>query len=238
MNLAKRSYEKELLDSDNIPFSDIMSTMRELNVINKLLGGHAITRKGVDFFLEKTDSERPLAIAEIGCGGGDNLTVIEHHLKKKGRQSTLTGVDMKTECITYSRRYAADDVTWIVSDYRNLTWPGNKPDIIFSSLFCHHFTDDELVDQLKWLKENSTSGFFINDLHRHYLAYYSISLLTRLFSRSQLVRHDAPLSVRRSFKKRDWKKFLSAAGITHYSIKWQWAFRYLICADNGARGNI
>jgi 2-polyprenyl-3-methyl-5-hydroxy-6-metoxy-1,4-benzoquinol methylase len=232
MNFTHRSYEKELLDNDNIPFADIVSTMRELNVINRLLGGHSITRKGINFFLGKTNPETPLTIAEIGCGGGDNLTAIKRHFKKTGRSVRLTGVDTKKECITYSRQYAAPDITWICSDYRNVVWPDKKPDIIFSSLFCHHFTDEELVGQLSWLKKNSNFGFFINDLHRHYLAYYSIALLTRLFSKSHLVKNDAPLSVSRAFKRRDWKKLLHAAGITQYEIKWEWAFRYLICAEN------
>jgi hypothetical protein len=46
MNFQKRSYQKELLDGDNIPFPAIAQTMRELNTINTLLGGHAITLAG------------------------------------------------------------------------------------------------------------------------------------------------------------------------------------------------
>jgi hypothetical protein len=56
-----------------------------------------------------------------------------------------------------------------------------NPDIIFSSLFCHHFNNDSLVKQLSWMKENATIGFFINDLHRHKLAYWLIKWLTKFF---------------------------------------------------------
>ena len=44
MNLQKRSYKKELLDSDDIPFQDIKRNMQELNFINTWLGGHDVTR--------------------------------------------------------------------------------------------------------------------------------------------------------------------------------------------------
>ena len=81
---------------------------------------------------------------------------------------------------------------------------------------------------MQWMKENSGLGFFINDLHRHAIAYYSIKFLTSLFSHSYLVKHDAPLSVRRGFKKEEWEKIFSNAGIIKYSIEWKWAFRYLI----------
>ena len=46
MNVTKRSYQKELLDGEQIPFADIKVNMEELNTINTLLGGHAITVKG------------------------------------------------------------------------------------------------------------------------------------------------------------------------------------------------
>jgi hypothetical protein len=78
------------------------------------------------------------------------------------------------------------------------------------------------------MKENSNIGFFINDLHRHSLAYYSIKWLTALFSGSYLVKNDAPLSVARGFKKKEWDNIFKAAGISNYKIQWKWAFRYLI----------
>jgi hypothetical protein len=102
------------------------------------------------------------------------------------------------------------------------------PDIIFSSLFCHHFSNAELVQMIQWMNRNSRQGFFINDLQRNPLAYYSIKWLTKLFSASYLVKNDAPVSVARGFIKKDWQQLLVQAGITNYSLRWQWAFRYLI----------
>jgi hypothetical protein len=81
---------------------------------------------------------------------------------------------------------------------------------------------------LQWMHRNSTHGFFINDLHRHPLAYYSISLLTRLFSKSYLVKNDAPISVLRGFTRDDWKRIFRDAGLDNYSCHWRWAFRWLV----------
>ena len=100
--------------------------------------------------------------------------------------------------------------------------------IIFSSLFCHHFTNEQLVEMLLWMQKNSLHGFFINDLHRHAIAYYFIKSATALFSQSRLVKNDAPVSVLRGFKKREWKDLFQKAGISNYSIKWKWAFRFLV----------
>ena len=78
------------------------------------------------------------------------------------------------------------------------------------------------------MKTNTRKGFFINDLHRHWLAYYSIQIITSIFSGSYLVKNDAPLSVARGFKKKEWATMIAAAGIANCSIQWKWAFRHLI----------
>jgi hypothetical protein len=84
------------------------------------------------------------------------------------------------------------------------------------------------MTMLQWMQQNSRVGFFINDLHRHPLAYYSIKWLTRLFSKSYLVKNDAPISVERGFIKKEWENLCAMAGIKPLSIQWQWAFRHLI----------
>ncbi len=231
MNFKHRSYQKELLDNDAIPFADIQQNMQELDVINSLLGGHRITLKGFNLL---RSGKKELHVCEIGCGGGDNLQAIYKWCKKLGIQTAFTGIDIKEECIAFAKDKNALPVytNWICSDYRDVHFTA-KPDIVFSSLFCHHFTDEELIQQLQWMQQQSAIGFFINDLQRNPLAYYSIQLLTRLFSKSYLVKNDAPLSVRRGFIKGEWKDIFGQANIASYKIEWQWAFRYLITYQHG-----
>jgi hypothetical protein len=82
------------------------------------------------------------------------------------------------------------------------------------------------------MRSNSTIGFFINDLHRHPLAYHSIKWITKIFSKSYLVKNDAPLSVLRGFKRKEWKGLFQQAGIDNYELQWKWAFRWLIVSAN------
>ena len=67
MDFNNRSYNKELLDRDDIPFSDIKQNMHELNVINSTLGGHHITLSGLRQLI---GNNKEIVICEIGCGGG------------------------------------------------------------------------------------------------------------------------------------------------------------------------
>jgi SAM-dependent methyltransferase len=225
-----RSYETELLDRDDIPFEDIKQNMKELDVVNTRLGGHSITKYGLkcllDLQLHKTNKE--IIICEIGCGGGDNLRVLKQYCWANKIEAKFIGVDINPHCIAFATSKKENSgIAFICSDYK-LTEFEQKPDIIFSSLFCHHFTDVQLVDMLGWLKQQSKLGFFINDLHRHWLAYYSIKCITSIFSKSYLVKNDAPLSVLRGFTKKEWEGLLKKAGVLDCKIVWKWAFRWLI----------
>ena len=55
--LTHRSYQKELLDCDDIPFEDIKKNMQELNFINTWLGGHSITIKGLQKLVAITEKQ-------------------------------------------------------------------------------------------------------------------------------------------------------------------------------------
>ncbi len=226
MDFNKRSYQKELLDRDDIPFNDIRQNMKELNIINSFLGGHDITIRGLQQLIA---DKKAITICEIGCGGGDNLKAIDDWCRKKKITTRLIGIDINADCIAVAQATLSSCQTeLLVADYRTISWKKNPPDIIFSSLFCHHFTEPELEWMLKWMHASARMGFFINDLHRHPLAYYSIKWLTTLFSNSYLVKNDAPLSVQRGFKRTEWKALLKDAGCSRYLLSWKWAFRWLI----------
>lgn len=225
MDFSIRSDLPELLDAPNIPAADIQRNMYELEIINRRLGGHAITWQG---FSDLKNNKQRIDVCEIGCGGGDNLKAIEKKLTRKKVNISFTGIDINPDCISVAEKLKwKSNIQFMVSDYKEVHFK-SKPDIILCSLFCHHFKEAELVGMIRWMYNNSKDGFVINDLHRHPIAYYSIRLLTHLFSRSYLVKHDAPLSVLRSFKRKELENLLQKAGIQQYTIQWKWAFRWLV----------
>ncbi len=229
LSLQSRSDNEELLDDETVPFDAIRKNMQELNTINRYLGGHAITISGVKKIIRQHALKNTITICEIGCGGGDNLLAIDKWCRKKNIQVNFIGIDIKPACIQFAQQQCASlNAQWITNDYLKADLTASKPDIIFSSLFCHHFEEPDLIIMMQWMKRHSSKGFFINDLHRHWLAYQSIRLLTSIFSKSYLVKNDAPLSVARGFKQVEWKAIFEKACIQHFILQWRWAFRHLI----------
>lgn len=225
----ERSYTKELLDESDIPRDLLYQNLSELEFINKYLGGHSISLKGMDDII--TSKSKTYHIIDIGCGGGDSLKAIAGWSKKNNIAIKLTGIDLKQDCIDYSTNNCKEysDIQFQQDDFRNSFSEKNSVDIVHASLFCHHFIESDIVEFIK-LCSNNGAIFIINDLERNPMAYYSIKLLTKLFSKSKLVKNDAPLSVLRGFKKTEWNSILKDAGIEKYTIKNCWAFRHLVIA--------
>ena len=132
IDFSHRSHQKELLDRNDIPFGDIVRNMRELNFINKWLGGHSITLKG---FKKIAGKKNNISVCEVGCGGGDNLDAIYKFCNKKKLDVKFIGIDINPKCIAFARRNAAiENINFFVSDYRQVEFKDPMPDVIFCSL--------------------------------------------------------------------------------------------------------
>jgi 2-polyprenyl-3-methyl-5-hydroxy-6-metoxy-1,4-benzoquinol methylase len=223
-----RSYQSELLDAPDIPKKILFQNLKELDLINRTLGGHSITLSGIRQLL--TDKNKTYNILDIGCGGGDAMKKMAGWARINGFKVKLTGVDMNPDCISYMKNACSEfsEINGVVSDYRDYLKKVENIDIIHCSLFCHHLKDEELIELFSYMNKYSNVGFIINDLQRHWFAYYSIKYITRLFNGSALVKNDAPLSVLRGFKKTELQKLFETASVKNVFINWKWAFRYLV----------
>lgn len=225
---SQRSYELELLDAPNIPKELLFKNLRELDVVNRLLGGHAITLSGIKKLV--INRNKIYRIVDIGCGGGDAMKKIAAWAKANKFVVELIGVDMNADAIRFMEAECKEfpEITGVASDYRDYLKSNTTIDIVHCSLFCHHLKDDELIELFQYMNQYAKVGFIINDLQRHWFAYYSIKFLTRLLNGSTLVKNDAPLSVLRGFRKEELNNIVQKAGVKSFSIDWQWAFRYLV----------
>jgi 2-polyprenyl-3-methyl-5-hydroxy-6-metoxy-1,4-benzoquinol methylase len=223
--LNRRSEQKELLDAEDIPTADLFQNLKELDTINTLLGGYDITFSALKKIIQPN---KTYTLIDIGCGGGDTLKHIKNWQIRKKLNLNLIGIDLKPECIEYANlQNPAQNIRYICDDYRNMFCHLQDIDIIHACLFCHHLTERQLIELIQFsLKRNII--LIINDLERNPIAYYAIKTLTALFSKSYLVKNDAPLSVARGFKKKEWLAIINKAGATDFTVKNKWAFRHEI----------
>ena len=226
-----RSTEEEIMDDLNYEGEILDKTLQELHFINTWLGGNNVIISGLRKLISIAEIEKlpqPLRIADLGCGGGDLMKLMASWAKKNQIKVEITGIDANPYIVNYAKKNTRDvpEIKYKTVNIFSPEFKTLKFDIITCTLFCHHFTSEQLEILFKQFKNQVTLGIVINDIHRHWLAYHSIHLLTSLFSKSFMVKNDAKVSVLRSFHKNELAEIFQKSGFNKFRIKWKWAFRY------------
>lgn len=228
ISFTNRSADVEIMDDLLCEGEVVDQTLRELDFINHWLGGNVVTLKALKSVWKNIPKDKTITIADLGCGSGEMLRIIAGLASRENRKVELIGVDANPNITRYATDHSKKNTNIQFFAYNVFDDPfkSQSYDIVLATLFTHHFSNHELVTLLQQLKSTTTRAVIINDIHRHPVAYYSIKWLTQLFSKSAMVKFDAPLSVMRAFTKNEWIFILKEAGIENYSLGWKWAFRW------------
>jgi SAM-dependent methyltransferase len=216
LDFSRRAHLSELMDGPS-GYAEFRDCLRDLEKVNRATFAYRPTLKWLEQFAGADDG--PLHILDVGCGGGDMLRRIEAWARSRGLAVQLTGIDLNP----YSARAACEltrgsSIEWVTGDvlaYR----PSIPIDLVISSLFTHHLNDAEIVNFVSWMERVAGRGWFINDLHRKIAPYYGFKALAWVMRWHRFVRHDGPVSIRRSFLREDWEAYCAAAGLRASDVR-------------------
>jgi hypothetical protein len=211
------------MDDFTINDERIDEALIELKIINKYLGGNSTSKKGVKKVLNNFSLTGSVKIIDAGSGAS-NILIAINNLRSR---LEIFGIDLNLTTCRFVRKNSPG-IKIICGNVLKLPLRKNSFDIAHASLFIHHFPEDQIKQILTSLIDSVKYAVIINDLRRSFFAFTGIKILTRLFSTSELVKNDAPLSVKRAFVKRDLVKILEGLNNIHFSIKRTWTFRWLI----------
>ncbi len=217
----KRSYRKEIMDDFSIVDERIERALVELEYVNKFLGGVSATKAGMKFLLNGKAQDE-ITVLDIGAGASDMFK----HLSDTFPSLKVFSIDRnKGICRVIKRN---NNALPVFGDAVKLPFKDESFSVVHASLFLHHFNGEEIKDIISAALSVSKDGVVINDLRRSVFALLAIKILTALFSKSKMVKNDAPLSVRKGFIKSELKNIMNELNIKDYNIKRKWAHRWLI----------
>ena len=222
MMLLKRSYEKEIMDDFSINNEHVDVAFDEIKLVNKFLGGISTSKDGFRLLLNNNIS-KVQKVLDIGSGASD----IFESLHKNYPNLRVYSLDRNKRACDIIRNKKGITLP-ILGDVLNAPVKPNCISVVHASLLFHHFTKEELKNIISDYMMIATDGIIINDLRRSVWALLGIRVLLFLFSKSSLVKNDAPLSVRRGFIKSELIDILKDLNLTNYKIKRKWAFRWLV----------
>lgn len=224
--LAERLIAEELMDDPDLDPVTYGNVVHDLARVNRLTLAYRPTLT----FLERTvGSNRQFSLLDVGFGDGDMLRRIARWAGTKGIEAKLVGVDLnpRSEQAARSADHSGGPVEYLTGDYADLA--GEGFDCIISSLVAHHMSRDELIAFLRFMDAEAALGWFINDLHRHRVAYLFYPLLAGLMRWHPIVRHDGKMSIARSYRPAEWAPLLAEADVR--GAKVERYFPYRLCVE-------
>lgn len=228
VDLRQRAHEPEWMDGDAVAPDVFAACIADLARVNTLTRARPATLAFIDRALAATPDGRTLTIVDVGYGAGDMLRAVERRLARRGRTARLIGFDINPRSEPVARKLAgpASAIDFRTGDAFAFD---EAVDLVISSLVTHHMDDAGIVAFLRWMESRATLGWFVNDLHRHWLAYHGFRALSAAMRWHPFVRHDGPLSVARSFRRDDWFSLLDQAGLAGTAqVRWVFPFRYCV----------
>lgn len=228
INTNRRSNRPEIMDDFDLQGEELKKTLKDLDKVNRWLGGNKITIEGVDYLLKKGSFEAPLKIIDVGCGNGSLLKEVAEFGKRRGLKMQLLGIDANEHAIDIARENTAEfpEIEFAALDVFSEKFRSREADIILCTLTLHHFSDDDIKHLMETFTEMASLGVVINDLQRSKTAYYLFEAFCAVFISNEINRKDGLTSILRSFRKEDLQKYGSGLKVREQIIDWKWAFRY------------
>jgi len=179
--------------------------------LNRWTRGYKPTLDFLTRILQQTGvTHEPLHIVDAACGHGDTLRHISRWAAKRSIPLRLTGIDINPYATRLARErdrhehIAPGTITWITANIfaTNLHHPA---DIILSSLFAHHLSDEAILKLLQWNQTTARTAWLISDLRRSQRAAKTFAWMTKVLPLHNMVTYDGLSSFRRALSLQEWQ---------------------------------
>ena len=228
VDFTKRSSQIEIMDTYTGTTEGLEVILKDINRVNRLLGGYRITLNAV-FELLKITNKESYTILDMGCAEGTMLRKLALVARKRNISLNLIGVDLNKQSLQLARRYSSDfpEISYMESDILTADFSHLQIDVVMTTLTLHHFSDEGVVQFVNQFNKLALIGVVINDLQRSLVAYYLFKVFSLFFIKTEIAKNDGLLSIRRAFRKRELVSYATKVKNASHNINWKWAFRYV-----------
>lgn len=235
MNLSRRIFDSELMDTLPMPMPEMRKTLEFLEITNKYFGGAAVVFKYLSSWSKRWNRNQAIRILDIGTGNASIPCSIARWARKKGFPVHITGIDIIPDIVHIAQQNAKEfsEITIKESDFlshQEQSQQNEKYDYAIASLLFHHLSSDSALHGLQIMDAIASRGIIVSDLHRTQAGYLMVTAASKLLGNS-IVQNDGPLSVRRSFRLHELNELAQKSGLNYLTPRKEPWFRISLTGE-------
>lgn len=227
-SLSVRSRQEEQMDAPDLDPATYAAVLADLAKVNRLTMTH---RPTIGFIRQALAGRKAFKLLDVGFGQGDMLRAIARWAKRKDIATDLVGIDLNPRSEAAARPVTPSGlpISYRTGDYADCA--GEGWDFVISSSVTHHMSDEQIHAFLRFMEAEAAMGWHVNDVRRHWFAYYGFPLLARIMLWHRMVREDGQLSIARSFREDEWWKLILDSGIDPLGASVVRRFPFRLCVE-------
>lgn len=197
---SARLIQPELLD--HVPPEVARPNLADLIRINRHFGGYSTLRGILQQVVQPGEA---FTLLDVGAASGDSARMIRTWYPA----ARIISLDYNFTNLEAAPRPK------VIADAFALPFPPGTFDFVTSSLFLHHFTNEQVVELLGAFYKTARRACLMIDLERHIIPYVFLPMSKPFFGWNKITIHDGKLSVRAAFRVKELQKIAASAGLTH-----------------------
>jgi ubiquinone/menaquinone biosynthesis C-methylase UbiE len=205
--VSPRAAIPELMDDPAVDPGELAANFDDIERANRLFGGVAPV-------LREVFAREPVWLLDVGCGSADIDRALLREARRRERRLEIVALDASDKVLAIARRRAGEEpfLRFVRAGACDLPFPNGAFDIVTCNLALHHFDPPEAVQALREMRRVARVTPLVCDLERSALAYFAARLFVEFGAGNRLTKHDAPVSVRRAYTKREAAELAKLAG--------------------------
>jgi SAM-dependent methyltransferase len=216
----------ELLDLDTTPAATKQRILADVERISRWLRLPPFWRRRITRMIleaRRTRRGRPVRVLDVGAGGGSLLFGLEDWANTNRVPVELLGADYEPAAVAAAQRRAGEEgrrATFRAADARRLEgFADGSMDIAVTTFMLHHLPPGDAACMLHQLDRVAAVNFFVFDVRRTMLAVPALWAFLRVGGFEAPTRHDAMVSLRRSYTPAELSALLGAAGVPNAKVE-------------------
>jgi SAM-dependent methyltransferase len=204
----------ELMDQRDLDPAERLRALQHLARVNSLFGGIQLV---LDLLPRLSDGlPAPIRILDVGTGYADIPRAVVRWARRRGRPVEIAALDRDPATGSLAARACAayPEIRLQRGDAVALPFASHSFDLVLASQILHHLEGAEPVQALQELARVARHGILVHDLRRGTWPCAVTWAALHLVSRSPVIRHDGPVSIRRGYVAAELAALAGAAGWT------------------------